>query len=1075
MTSAALFVSLSHCTLDVARADALALVRLSQKTARWAESLPGCWGGTGVRSSVAVAPTQPTPALASQHPPFEAVVCHCTTTVAATFHGERRPLVRVTVVDAIALFRSGAAGSVALRGVELACTNEDHGANGQHFWRSVVERAPRVRAKPAEVVNQDMASLWFDEQSYNLRVASAILRLAPGFAWAGEVVDTWHALTTAPQGVGPPAVPTAAPSRRVVVATAEDILIDGPEPRSAFVLEQAAVGAGAAWGAQAVVEIVRVSLSTVVLVPAPPLQHFSVTADQIRVLFAKHSLPYSATSEHNFLELASLSRERALSVHVSTAATPSSSASSAEATPAALEVDVGISDMAVSFCADTLSSLLDYAADRSGVSEVPSNERGASRENTARTQSSTSSMKAGGDVERALSSPGGEEQSRDQCIGTPLLGGLPIGEPFDLLPCIEDYFNPLPVEGRTHDAEIGFNKRMDPSSSSSSRVDGGSAAASLAPQSHGTAEVSGDGDEWVVDGFYDCAGASELGKWRGPQSDGRESPPSEEDGAVFPIGDMQKACWFDAGDGEARGVDVKPHYVPLPSRERCRLESRLGGRLLLDLHLAVVSASVRLFDGSDWEDKARETEGKAETFVARSSTTRVETRKPANSMLMSSVDQSYFDGSGRGAGGGKLPGRKRGSRKTERVVTFALKDAQVRYNAKQADESVGGPTRYLRCVGDVVVKQSLNGGAQNCLYEWKTLRQAREEVDERGAPVKMISVEMFGFLNSLGQTEEFSADIRVRPLRVAATWDLVDFLRSFSQPPTQEKEAATKREAPLTGAADPSELKSSPPPGVRLLSASIHAARLKIDFDTRLVNFEAVQRGDMLELLKLFPLSGVELELQPVLLPPAGRGGVPLPAFLAQALESWVRDITSSQLHHFVAGAGVLRPFTTVGKTAANVILLPLEQYRQKNGRVVFALRRGALEFVKTVTVESLTATVALTRILASSLSFLADSNPPSSAEQPGGLEAGVARAQSSLYRGVSAASHAIIAVPLDNYHRNGTKGALKTTVRAVPVAVLAPVIGATEAISFTLMGIRNTMDPEKRHDDESKYRHSWK
>jgi len=43
--------------------------------------------------------------------------------------------------------------------------------------------------------------------------------------------------------------------------------------------------------------------------------------------------------------------------------------------------------------------------------------------------------------------------------------------------------------------------------------------------------------------------------------------------------------------------------------------------------------------------------------------------------------------------------------------------------------------------------------------------------------------------------------------------------------------------------------------------------------------------------------------------------------------------------------------------------------------------------------------------------------------------------------------------------------------VRAVPIAVLAPIIGATEALSYTLLGIRNNMDPAKKHDEEARFR----
>ena len=41
--------------------------------------------------------------------------------------------------------------------------------------------------------------------------------------------------------------------------------------------------------------------------------------------------------------------------------------------------------------------------------------------------------------------------------------------------------------------------------------------------------------------------------------------------------------------------------------------------------------------------------------------------------------------------------------------------------------------------------------------------------------------------------------------------------------------------------------------------------------------------------------------------------------------------------------------------------------------------------------------------------------------------------------------------------------------VRAVPIAVLKPMIGATEAVSKTLLGLQNTLDPNIREENEAK------
>lgn len=47
----------------------------------------------------------------------------------------------------------------------------------------------------------------------------------------------------------------------------------------------------------------------------------------------------------------------------------------------------------------------------------------------------------------------------------------------------------------------------------------------------------------------------------------------------------------------------------------------------------------------------------------------------------------------------------------------------------------------------------------------------------------------------------------------------------------------------------------------------------------------------------------------------------------------------------------------------------------------------------------------------------------------------------------------------------------MRAVVRAVPIAVLKPMIGATEAVSKTLIGLRNTMDPEVKHETRAKYK----
>jgi len=110
-------------------------------------------------------------------------------------------------------------------------------------------------------------------------------------------------------------------------------------------------------------------------------------------------------------------------------------------------------------------------------------------------------------------------------------------------------------------------------------------------------------------------------------------------------------------------------------------------------------------------------------------------------------------------------------------------------------------------------------------------------------------------------------------------------------------------------------------------------------------------------------------------------------------------------------------------------------------------------------------------------------------AAQPTGLKEGVHSAYHSLQRNLLSAAQTILAVPMEVYERSGdevsvviqtdidlnhlhVQGAVRAVVRAVPIAVLKPMIGASEAVSKTLMGLHNTLDPNIRLENEAKYKH---
>lgn len=86
---------------------------------------------------------------------------------------------------------------------------------------------------------------------------------------------------------------------------------------------------------------------------------------------------------------------------------------------------------------------------------------------------------------------------------------------------------------------------------------------------------------------------------------------------------------------------------------------------------------------------------------------------------------------------------------------------------------------------------------------------------------------------------------------------------------------------------------------------------------------------------------------------------------------------------------------------------------------------------------------------------------------QPRGLQEGLTMAYEAVTREFAVAADTVIAVPVRQYERLGPSGLITSVVRALPVAVLRPVAGIAEGISYTILGMRNGLDPDTRLDEE--------
>lgn len=228
----------------------------------------------------------------------------------------------------------------------------------------------------------------------------------------------------------------------------------------------------------------------------------------------------------------------------------------------------------------------------------------------------------------------------------------------------------------------------------------------------------------------------------------------------------------------------------------------------------------------------------------------------------------------------------------------------------------------------------------------------------------------------------------------------------------------------------------------------------------------------------------------------------------------------ATQLVDVISGVSPIRSVVNVGSGVADLVLLPIAQYK-KDGRVVRGLQKGTNAFIKSTAMEAIRLGARLATgtqvILEQAETVLGaqfkdevtaeavqvpipvdledeemdeDTRELISkyAEQPVNVKDGVQSAYRSLKRNLNSAAQTILAVPMEVYERsgnevcisimycpycltNGYQGAVRAVVRAVPIAVLKPMIGATEAVSKTLLGLQNTLDPNIRQENQAKYK----
>ena len=226
--------------------------------------------------------------------------------------------------------------------------------------------------------------------------------------------------------------------------------------------------------------------------------------------------------------------------------------------------------------------------------------------------------------------------------------------------------------------------------------------------------------------------------------------------------------------------------------------------------------------------------------------------------------------------------------------------------------------------------------------------------------------------------------------------------------------------------------------------------------------------------MNFFALEDAEINLPAVTLRGLVASEVP-----SALLRIWLPFVRSTHVPKMIHGITAVKSINNVGEGAADLIILPLRQYRRGN-RVFKGLKKGFASFMKKSTLE----TAKLGTKLAFSTQKILEQTDELIYGREETLHSRVRPYPASFTEGILAARETlgdsaktistIIAVPMRVYERDGASGAIRSVLRAMPIMMLRGLVGVSEATGQALCGVRNAMEPNRALEVRSKYKNTY-
>lgn len=575
-------------------------------------------------------------------------------------------------------------------------------------------------------------------------------------------------------------------------------------------------------------------------------------------------------------------------------------------------------------------------------------------------------------------------------------------------------------------------------------------------------------------------------------------------------GDEQRAGWY-SSDNNMTGtlpVDVIQQHFPLyaiadPLAEGDMQARRFAGKhadLIVKSRLLIhrLSIRIRFFDGYDWPDSCTEKQREAATrsgkmFVIEPIPPSVAREKEKE--LSKDIDMKGKSTLTRKAQlMGELLDIDEKNASTfleaplpqERALTID-REKYLRLNSRRLsvffqvsmngvtlrmDSFQQSPTHRLQSVMELAVS---NFFVAETVSMSKPIKMFGEWANDQEHPrdtrfgTVMLSLATWSPLSKVTEKDEVESDecemsIQLLPMRLLLDQRAITFIRAFVNNEVSEGEQEVNLKKWSDG------LHLIPPPNFKVFK--IKPWKVKVDYYPVKIDVAALREGSIVELVNISPIHRMVITLSEVtVLDSLGLGPV-----FSEVVSGWVKEICGTQLHKFLANARPFEPFTDVGQGLTDLVILPYEAFKQGDS-VQRAMRKGMKSLAETVIFQTLTTSSGLTKYAADLMADILGGGRPNEASHPlpsrpltapKGIQDVRRHVCESLARGIQTANYKVAVVPYREFTRNGVTGAVTSVIRGIPVLLVAPLTGATEAASYTLLGARNALRPDIRKEEEA-------